>query len=114
MKPQILLAVLLTLTPCYAANNFSSTGTTTNSSTTPATPKYIDPVNGYMTLYDTNHDGKLDASELKKMSILDPAAYQIASAFVNSRGILGVDEISQWRLFLKAKSQTKTQNGSGS
>ena len=76
--------------------------------TAPNTPAaYVDPVNTYLALYDTNHDGRLDASELKRMAILDPAAYTIASAFVDNRGQLGVDQIAAWRNFLKAKSTQK-------
>ena len=89
-------------------------GTTTNSSsTTTPKPAYVDPVNTYMTLYDTNHDGKLEVNELKKMAILDPAAYQIVIAFANSRGELGVDEISQLRIFLRSKAKPAAQTGGG-
>jgi len=53
----------------------------------------------------------LDATELKKMSILDPAAYQQAQAFADARGQLGIDELNSWRAFLKAQSQQKKGSG---
>lgn len=101
----------------YAANNNSGNNSGNNNqsnSSTTTKPAYIDPVNGYMNLYDTNHDGKLEADELKKMAILDPAAYQIAQAFVNSRGELDVDAISQWRIYLKSKATSTQSKTSGS
>ena len=102
----------------YAANNNSGNNSgnnnQSNSSTTTTKPAYVDPVNSYMTLYDTNHDGKLEVNELKRMAILDPAAYQIAQAFVNSRGELGIDEIAAWRIFLKSKATSTQSKISGS
>jgi hypothetical protein len=80
-------------------------------SNTPA--PYVDPVNKYLSLYDTNHDGRLEADELKKMAILDPAAYQQAMAFADSRGQLGIDELNQWRAFLKAQSQAQSPSNKG-
>jgi hypothetical protein len=110
----VVAALLLVAVPAaFSANNGNNNnGGNNNNNSTPTTPRYVDPVNGYLSLYDTNHDGKLEADELKRMSVLDPASYAQAMAFADSRGELGIDELNAWRTFLKAQYLQKQQNKS--
>lgn len=119
MKTPIIKPLLLLLCPLYLfAAGFNSGGNNNPNGNQPGNPptnqpppapKYIDPVNGYMVLYDTNHDGRLDKDELKKMSVLDPTVYAQAMVFADKNGVLGLDELNSWRTFLKAQWTIKQQ-----
>lgn len=99
IKP--LLFVLLSI-PLFAARQPGNMGNPNNSNPAPSTqtpvaPKYVDPVDGYLKLYDTNHSGRLDKDAMKKMSILDPTVYTQAMVFANDRGELEIDQLTAWR-----------------
>jgi hypothetical protein len=69
---------------------------------TPTKKAPADVINGLLTKYDANHDGKFDKKELDMMATLEPAKAAQGRVFdADKNSILSVEEIAKWREFLK-------------
>lgn len=94
MSVACVACLLLATSPAVlwaASKNGSSSG-----ATTPA-PIVPNPVAVLVNKYDTDHDGKLDKFELKKLQDENPTAYGQAMAFdADKDGTLDVAEIAAW------------------
>lgn len=68
-----------------------------NGATTAPAPLLPNPVAALVNKYDTDHDGKLDKFELKKLQDENPTAYAQAMTFdTDKNGALDVKEIAAW------------------
>ena len=91
------LACLLSSVSFGAAKN--TTSSSAGSTSTKLLPPPNNPVTALIAKYDTDHDGKIDRFEIKKMQTDEPDVYADAITFdADHDGWLNVQEVTAWKI----------------